>query len=246
MNNKINIILLGIIAILLGVAIFLGVTANKDKDSYREQVSLYNAITDTLKTWKDKDSLNNAKIQVMQTEKTADFLKIQNLTGTNLELQNLIKNKDKKIKDLNTALIHKDETVYIDTLRMYYPVGGDTIIFSQSVLLDTINNKWINAKYGFNRGLSYLDLRVYNEYQITIGYEGGNLFRKGTPYGIVTNMNPYTLTKDMRVYQVSVPKQKRMGISFQAGFGGVYDMKNSNISYGPYIGLGLNYNIIKW
>jgi hypothetical protein len=49
----------------------------------------------------------------------------------------------------------------------------------------------------------------------------------------------------MRVYQVSVPKQKRMGISFQTGFGGVYDMKNNNISYGPYVGLGLNYNIIK-
>ena len=231
---------------LLGVAILLFSLLSEKRSDYKEQVELYNSITDTVKFYRNKDSLNVAKIQVMQTDKESDFLKIKNLTGTNLELQNLIRNKDKKIKDLNTALIHKDETVYVDTLRMYYPIGGDTIIFSQSVLLDTVNNKWINAKYGFNRGLSYLDLRVYNEYQITIGYEGGNLFKKGTPYGIVTNMNPYTSTKDMRVYQVSVPKQKRMGISFQTGFGGVYDMKNSNISYGPYIGLGLNYNIIKW
>lgn len=244
--NKKDLIFGGVIVILLGVAILLFSLLNEKRSDYKEQVELYNSITDTLRVYKNKDSLNVAKIQVMQTDKESDFLKIKNLTGTNLELQNLIRNKDKKIKDLNTALIHKDETVYIDTLRMYYPIGGDTIIFSQSILLDTVNNKWINAKYGFNRGLSYLDLRVYNEYQITIGYEGGNLFRKGTPYGIVTNMNPYTSTKDMRVYQVSVPKQKRMGISFQTGFGGVYDMKNSNISYGPYIGLGLNYNIIKW
>lgn len=244
--NKKDLIFGGVIVILLGVAILLFSLLNKKRSDYKEQVELYNAITDTVKFYRNKDSLNVAKIQVMQTDKESDFLKIKNLTGTNLELQNLIKNKDKKIKDLNTALIHKDETVYVDTLRMYYPIGGDTIIFSQSVLLDTINNKWINAKYGFNKGFSYLDLKVYNEYQITIGYEGGNLFKKGTPYGIVTNMNPYTSTKDMRVYQVSVPKQKRMGISFQAGFGGVYDMKNSNIGYGPYIGLGLNYNIIKW
>lgn len=244
--NKKDLIFGGVIVILLGVSILLFSLLSKKRSDYKEQVELYNSITDTVKFYKNKDSLNVAKIQVMQTDKESDFLKIKNLTGTNLELQNLIKNKDKKIKDLNTALIYKDETVYIDTLRMYYPVGGDTIIFSQSVLLDTINNKWINAKYGFNKGLSYLDLKVYNEYQITIGYEGGNLFKKGTPYGIVTNMNPYTSTKDMRVYQVSVPKQKRMGISFQAGFGGVYDMKNSNISYGPYIGLGLNYNIILW
>lgn len=244
--NKKDLIFGGVIVILLGVAILLFSLLNEKRSDYKEQVELYNSITDTVKFYRNKDSLNVAKIQVMQTDKESDFLKIKNLTGTNLELQNLIRNKDKKIKDLNTALIHKDETVYIDTLRMYYPVGGDTIIFSQSVLLDTINNKWINAKYGFNKGFSYLDLKVYNEYQITIGYEGGNLFKKGTPYGIVTNMNPYTSTKDMRVYQVSVPKQKRMGISFQAGFGGVYDMKNSNIGYGPYIGLGLNYNIIKW
>ena len=244
--NKKDLIFGGVIVILLGVTILLFSLLSKKSSDYKEQVELYNSITDTVKFYKNKDSLNVAKIQVMQTDKESDFLKIKNLTGTNLELQNLIKDKDKKIKDLNTALIHKDETVYIDTLRMYYPIGGDTIIFSQSVLLDTINNKWINAKYGFNKGLSYLDLKVYNEYQITIGYEGGNLFKKGTPYGIVTNMNPYTSTKDMRVYQVSVPKQKRMGISFQTGFGGVYDMKNNNISYGPYVGLGLNYNIIKW
>ncbi len=243
--NKKDLIFGGVIVILLGVTILLSSLLNEKRSDYKEQVELYNSITDTVKFYKNKDSLNVAKIQVMQTDKESDFLKIKNLTGTNLELQNLIRNKDKEIKDLNTALIHKDETVYIDTLRIYYPIGGDTIIFSQSVLLDTINTKWINAKYGFNRGFSYLDLKVYNEYQITIGYEGGNLFKKGTPYGIVTNMNPYTSTKDMRVYQVSVPKQKRMGISFQTGFGGVYDMKNNNISYGPYIGLGLNYNIIK-
>ena len=244
--NKKDLIFGGVIVMLLGVAILLFSLLSEKRSDYKEQVELYNSITDTVKFYRNKDSLNVAKIQVMQTDKESDFLKIKNLTGTNLELQNLIRNKDKKIKDLNTALIHKDETVYVDTLRMYYPIGGDTIIFSQSVLLDTVNNKWINAKYGFNKGLSYLDLRVYNEYQITIGYEGGNLFKKGTPYGIVTNMNPYTSTKDMRVYQVSVPKQKRMGISFQTGFGGVYDMKNNNMSYGPYIGLGLNYNIIKW
>ena len=243
--NKKDLIFGGVIVILLGVTILLFSLLSEKRSDYKKQVELYNSITDTVKFYKNKDSLNVAKIQVMQTDKESDFLKIKNLTGTNLELQNLIKDKDKKIKDLNTALIHKDETVYIDTLRMYYSIGGDTIIFSQSVLLDTINNKWINAKYGFNKGLSYLDLKVYNEYQITIGYEGGNLFKKGTPYGIVTNMNPYTSTKDMRVYQVSVPKQKRIGISFQTGFGGVYDMKNNNISYGPYVGLGLNYNIIK-
>lgn len=244
--NKTNIWGLAIITALAVIVVSLFIQIGKYRSDYKEQVNLYNSITDSLKTWKDKDSLNLAKIQVMQTDKVSDFLKIKNLTGTNLELQNLIKNRDKKIKDLNTALILKNETVIRDTTKLYYPVGGDTLIFSQSVLLDTLNNRWVNAIYGFNRGFSYLDLRIVNEYEVTIGYEGGNIFKKGTPFATVRNLNPYTTTNDIRVYQVSIPKQKRFGISLQTGFGGIYDIRNTTFGYGPFIGLGINYNILLW
>jgi hypothetical protein len=113
-------------------------------------------------------------------------------------------------------------------------------------LLDTIKNKWIDVTYGFNKGRSHFDLKIVNEYELTIGYEGGNLFKKGTPYAIVKNRNPYTTTTDLRVYQVAVPKQKRYGFALQAGFGGFYDLKTTNIGYGPYVGLGFSYNIIRW
>lgn len=246
MKNNILIIGITTIALLVGIVVFLFTQIERYKGDYREQVNLYNSITDSLKTWKGKDSLNLAKIQVMQTDKASDFLKIKNLEGTNLELQALIKKQDKKIKDLNTALILKEETIIRDTTRLYYPVGGDTLIFSKSILLDTLKNNWIDAIYGFNKGFSYLDLKIRNEYELTIGYEGGNLFKKGTPYAIVKNLNPYTSTSDLKVYQVAVPKPKRFGIALQTGFGGIYDIKNKSLSYGPYIGLGLNYNIISW
>lgn len=246
MKNKIFYILGGAIAILIGAILLLLFLYNKEKGNYREQVNLYNSITGELKTWKDKDSLNLAKIQIMQTDKVSDFLKIKNLTGTNLELQNLLKSQGRKIKDLNAALILKSETVIRDTTRLYYPIEGDTIVFSQSVLLDSIQNKWIDVTYGFNKGKSILDFTLYNEYEVTFGYEGSTLFKRGIPYATVKNKNPYTTTSDFRVYQVTSPKQKRFGVSLQAGFGGLYDIKNDNIGYGPYIGLGLNYNIITW
>ncbi len=240
MNNKY--IIIGIIGIVILTILSLYF---KQRENYIEQVNLYNAITDSLKVYKNKDSLNVAKIRIMQTDKESDFLKIKNLTGTNLELQSLIKNKDKKIKDLNTALILKDETIVIDTLRQYYPIGGDTVIFSQSVILDTISDKWINTIFGFRKGFSYLDLKVYNEYQLTIGYEGGNIFSQGTPYAIVTNLNPYTVTKDMKVYQVNIP-QKKFGVSLQLGVGGLYDLNTKSLGYGPYAGIGFNYNFMLW
>ena len=143
--NKLNFILIIIIAVSIGAAIFFNKKYRESRKDYKDQVELYNAITSELKNWQDKDSLNLSKIQIMQTEKASDFLKIKNLQGTNLELQNLIKNQNKKIKDLNTALILKDETVIRDTTRIYYPIGGDTLVFSQSVLIDTIKNKWIDV-----------------------------------------------------------------------------------------------------
>ena len=80
------------------MTILLSSLLNEKRSDYKEQVELYNSITDTVKFYKNKDSLNVAKIQVMQTDKESDFLKIKNLTGTNLELQNLVRNKDKEIK----------------------------------------------------------------------------------------------------------------------------------------------------
>ena len=238
--------LLYLALIIVTVLIVIRIFSIDYKVKYKEQVKLYDAITDSLQHYKTSDSLNVAKIKVIETERLQDFLNIKNLTGTVKELQELIINRDKKIKDLTAALVLKDETIIIDTLRLYYPIEGDTIIFSKSILLDTINTKWYNIVHGFRYGYSYLDLKVYNEYNVLIGYENGGLFKKGTPYATITNLNPYTYTNEMRVYQVKFPSIKRNGLGVTLGFGGLYDMKNKNFGYGPYIGGSYTYNILLW
>ena len=245
MSNKTG-VMIGIVVLLLAALTLSIMTIKKQKSDFKDQQQLYNAVTDTLQTWKDKDSLNNAKIQIMETDKAKDFLKLENLTGLNLELQNLVKKQGKKIKDLNAALILESETSYTDTMRLYYPIGGDTIVFSKSILLDTVDNEWINAMYGFNKGKSHFELFVRNKYEVTFGVEGKSWFKRGTPYANVKNLNPYTSTKDMRVYQVSAPKQDRWGISLQSGYGLLYDVQRSQFGHGAFIGLGINYNIISW
>ena len=244
--NKLHIIYLVVVGLLIAALTITFVSLNRQKSKFVDQEELYNAVTDDLKTWKDKDSLNFAKIQIIQTDKAKDFLKIENLKGVNLDLQNLIKSQNKKIKDLTAALVIESNTIYTDTLRLFLPLGGDTIVFSKSVLLDSISNLWIDATFGFNKGFSYLDVNVKNKYEIVMGFEGKSIFKRGVPYATIKNLNPYTETKEMRVYQVTMPKQKTLGISIQAGFGGVYDMKSESLGYGPYIGLGVHYNIINW
>lgn len=228
-------VLLIIVASLTNVVI-------KSKKDLTNAENLYESITDSLVSYKNKDSLNVSKILVMQSSSEKDFLKIKNLEGSNLILQNMIKNKDKEIKKLNTALLIKSET-RIDTLKEYYPISGDTIIFSKSIILDSLRNNWVYAKYGFINGLSFMTLKIQNQYQVTIGEEGGNIFRKGKMYSTVTNMNPYTKTTDMRVYQINNTVPKKIKVNLNLGIGGLYDISHRNFGFGPYAGIGFTYNL---
>lgn len=41
-------------------------------------------------------------------------------------------------------------------------------------------------------------------------------------------------------------KPTRFGIGIQAGFGGMYGLKSNEIDAGPYIGVGISYNLIRF
>ena len=94
------------------------------KDKYRDQIDLYLSLTDILHNYRTKDSLNAATIKVIETHRAEDFLKIKNLEGYNLKLQQLISSQGKSIKDLTSALIVATETHFTDTIREYLPLGG--------------------------------------------------------------------------------------------------------------------------
>lgn len=46
--------------------------------------------------------------------------------------------------------------------------------------------------------------------------------------------------------EVPVKSPKPWGVGIQAGFGGVYGISGKRVDYGPYIGIGISYNIIRW
>lgn len=210
------------------------------KIKYNQQLELYESITDTLKSYKNKNNLNVSKIKIIETLRAEDFLKINNLTGYNLRLQDLVKLQGKDIKNLKSALIVATETQYTDTIRLYHPIGGDTIVFSKSVLIDAVKTNWIDIAYGFKMGKSYLQLKTFDEFSIILKES-----KKGN-YAEITNHNPYSTTKDMKVYNVATPRQKKIGLGYNVGFGGHYGLMNKQFDIGPYIGIGINGNLFEW
>lgn len=195
-----------------------------------EQSNLIESLQNGLKKWKDKDSLEHAKILVIQTSKEKDFLKIQSKDSTIKELQNLLKKSkiDKRgsvtIVKTNTKVITKTKTQIKDnTYLSHFNLGS-----------------WVIGNTIANKDSTSVDLHIKNDYSVVIGNESQGWFKKPKTFVEVTNKNPYTETKTLRTYKVSIPREKKFGIGPIVGYG-----VGPNTT-GVFIGIGLQYTLIKF
>lgn len=233
-----------LIALTIITALLVGIISSyfTFKKEIKKQTSLYESVSDTLKVFKNKNGEYVAKILAIEVEKEKDFTTIKNLSGINKELQDLVISKSKEVKDLQMALIHKSETIIEHRDTVYFPNPETALVLKDLTLLTSLNNKWIDVTYGIDKGLYSLDLRVYNEFDVTIGYEKTGWFKPTKSYVEVVNKNPYTMTSDLKAYKKMIP-QKRWHMNMYGGFGGQYGLINKQIDFGPQIGIGVGYNI---
>lgn len=233
-----------LIALTIITALLVGIISSyfTFKKEIRRQTSLYESVSDTLKVFKNKNGEYVAKILAIEVEREKDFITIKNLFGINKELQDLVIRKSKEVKDLQVALIHKSETIIEHRDTVYFPDPETALVIKDLVLMTSFNNKWIDAKYGIDKGFYKLDLRVYNDFEVTIGYEKTGLFKPSKSYVEVVDKNPYTIPTDLKAYRKIVP-QKRWHINAFGGFGGQYGLINKQIDFGPQVGIGVGYNI---
>ena len=209
----------------------------------KEQANLLESLNSDLITWKDKDSLNKAKIEVIKTQKTKDFLNLKTKDSIIIELQNEVKENKKKLKQSGSSVTifetksdikHKSETQVVarDTIKNYiFPE------YKSNINLD----EWVVGNVIANRDSTMLDIKIKNSYSIVIGSEKQGLFKKTKPYVEVTNKNPFSETESLRTYQVSLPRQKRfsLGISVNYGIGKGFEFQ-------PFVGIGIQYNLIRF
>jgi len=234
------------------IVIFLLYKCNADiKKDYNELNNLQKALNSELVTWKDKDGLSVARIQVLETEKAETFIKLETKDSTIQELQNIVKENKRLLKEKGSATIVKTETK-IDTI--FVPTNNTISIDSLTgVLGEEINNKWIEAKYGFNlhyeptqrafiADSTYYKLTMKHKYSVVIGLQPNGFLglSKGTPFADVKNYNPYTETTDVRTWQVSGIEDKKFNVSASVGY-----MYNG-VKWSPAVGVSLGYTIFKF
>ena len=208
--------------------------------------NLYNSSQDTIRFWKNKNGENVARIFVLSSEKLEDFLKMKTKDDTIIRLQTLVKEYKKQLHNQGSATIIQTITEYDTT----YVTNNllDTIYFPTSTILDSISNRWISTKFGFDRGNTIFSLRVDNLYSVVIGEESRGLFRKKEPFVEVTNHNPFTETAMLRTYQVTQTKHSKWGVgpNISVSASPYYKDGVFGFQFTPTIGIGFQYNLINF
>lgn len=208
--------------------------------------NLYNSSQDTIRFWKNKDGENVARIFVLSSEKLGDFLKMKTKDDTIIRLQTLVKEYKKQLHNQGSATIIQTITEYDTT----YVTNNllDTIYFPNTTILDSISNRWISTKFGFDRGNTIFSLRVDNLYSVVIGEESRGLFKKKEPFVEVTNHNPFTKTAMLRTYQVTQTKHSKWGVgpNISVSASPYYKDGVFGFQFTPTIGIGFQYNLINF
>ena len=181
-------------------------------------------LNDSLVSYRDKEGKLISKISSIEVDNMNFFKQLEVKDKTIKELQNLVK------KGTLMASILKTETK-VDTIVKTKIVkdGEEDIMFETDFNL----KDWIWGTISMDKDTTAMVLFVRNQYDITLSKE-----KEGT-YVNVSNNNPFSVTKEIRsVYKL--PKPKKFGVGISAGYG----ITAQGLS--PYIGVGINYNLINF
>lgn len=240
------------------ILILLNIKSCKNtQDTKQEYVNTINALQDTMTTYRTKDGVQVARISLIETEKASQFLEIKSKDAVIVKLQEEVKRNENRLGKSGSITIIEN-TTELSTIDTTYVTSKDTIIRNDTVFVypeySSLINKgqktdstyWVIAKVRSNKDSTNLDIKIENAYTVVIGTEKArgfkSLFKPKIPFVEITNENPFTSTKSIRAYQVKVPKPKRLGIGINIGYGIILDKKPI---FRPYIGIGIQYNIIK-
>lgn len=201
-----------------------------------EQLELYKDLQDSIKSYKNKEGKLVESISVLESSNYKYILDIKSKDSTVIKLQDLISTyKNKLNKPGGTAIVIEKE-VYIDTV---FKKDIEYVVKENKLYLkDSIVNRWVNTKYERNGDTSKWNIKVKDDFMIAVVPQ-----KNGKKFIEITNNNPYSTTKNMKIWQFNEPsnKSKKWGIGIQIGYG----VSSDNITnLKPFIGVGLSRNIL--
>lgn len=239
-NKDIIIVILILLMGLLTYALF------SSYETKRELDNLLEASSADLKVWRDKDGKSTAKIEQLTTQNTSTFLKLNSKDSTINRLQSVVEEYKNKLKGSGSATV-VDTGTNIDNKGQTTVNARDTVYLDNKIYIypEYINDfnldNWVTGSIKANRDTTEININIKDSYKVVLGSERSSLFGKRKPFALVTSENPYTEIKDLKSYQVSLPRPKRWSVGPSVTFG--YDGKLD-----PHfiVGLSIQYSILRF
>lgn len=216
-----------ILLIILFILLLLTIkTCNSVKNKLNIQTNNFEILNDSLKIYKNKDNLNSSKIKVLQTDNLDLFTDLLGLQGTNKELQDLVKKTKAK-----TAIVTKTEIIYDTIEKTTEIVTIDTINYIKLPYNKQLSNKWIGLSFNITKDSTQFKLGVKDDFNISIHDEKIKWYKKPILVAEVTNLNPYSITKDLKVYNIN-SNLKKHTFALSPGITYGYDIKGNTYLIG--------------
>lgn len=223
-------VIITVIALAFG-ALYLN-KCNENKTSSKETINLINALNDSVKYYKNKDSSNTAQIAVITNISTKSFLELKTKDSTITKLQGIVKDYSGKLKHGGSVTSGDIITVYTDTGKSIITKIDTVGKFVYETYRQFKHDNWIDYDAVMSHGSSSYKIAIKNSFSVVLGT------KNGVPFADLTTENPYTTTKTIRSFQVTLPKQKKFGLGFFLGGTYVAD------KWRPVIGGGITYTPI--
>lgn len=212
--------------------------------------NLYEATQDTLTTTRNKYGQQENKIGILEATNENQFLNIKTNDSTIIHLQNQVKKYKGKLQSAtftSTETLDTGTTIVVITSADTI-IGKDSLVYIYPKYETEWDEKWSKGEIIARRSGIFRKILTKNEYEFTQGLEKRTkgikgIFKKREPVVTMTNLNPNTVTKELRTFTVKTPK-KRFSFGLQGGYGMM--LNDNGINTGIYGGIGFEFTIIRF
>jgi len=219
-NNKVLFFVIVIFAITLCVSLH---NNNKLANDNKELSNLYPIAQSELeKTINSKGILEN-KTKVLETTNVKLLKELQSKDESIIKLKQQVEYYKNKLSSGSSVTVVTTETNASGSNvnePIEYTFDCDSTF---PIYKSNIKNfgEWITGNVIASKDSTSINLKIKNDFNIVIGEEKQGFLKPKKPIAIITNENPYTDVKDMKVYRVAIkPKHtaRNIGIGVLTGF----------------------------
>jgi hypothetical protein len=241
LRGKIKNVILVILAVIAILATF---KACDSQAQLAQTTSLYEAANAKLITWKDKDSLSNAKIAILQADNIGAFTQLETSEAEIIRLKEEVKRYKKKLTPGSSVTVITTEGKVADTFKT------DTIYVDKNCpdanptyKADYNFNDWVWGTVVANKDSIGISVKYKEDLTFVLGEEKTGFLGLGKrkSFAEVRLNNPYSEVESMRTFQITPPTPKRFGVGPTLSYG-----IGSGFTSQVFVGVGINWNIIRF